>query len=133
MSIQTPGGIYSPTRVLQGCTDSGKHFQAVTRDELENKVPNLIQWIDDFLLHAKSEDQLLYSIEKFLNACDMNAFKVHALKSHFFLASVAFFGKIISNICITFNPQNIEAILNMKIPQKADELQQLVCAANWMR
>lgn len=78
MSIQTPLGIYTPTRVLQGGTDSGNHFQAVTREKFEGKTNCLLQWLDDFLLHAKSELGLIDEIENFLEVCKENGFKIHA-------------------------------------------------------
>lgn len=43
MSIQTPCGIFSPTLVPQGGTDSGKHFQSVTSKKFELVVLNPIQ------------------------------------------------------------------------------------------
>lgn len=41
MSIQTPLDIYFPTRTLQGGTDSGNRFRAVTRGKFEGKVKRL--------------------------------------------------------------------------------------------
>lgn len=35
MSIQTPIGAYMPTRILQGLTDAGNHFQAVSLPAFE--------------------------------------------------------------------------------------------------
>ena len=34
-SIQTPIGVYTPTRILQGGTDSGNHYQAVTSEKFD--------------------------------------------------------------------------------------------------
>lgn len=59
MSIQTPIGVFTPNRILQGSTDAGNHFQAVTACAFEPLTNNMLQWLDDFLLHARTESQLL--------------------------------------------------------------------------
>jgi hypothetical protein len=69
LSIQTPCGVYSPTRLLQGSTDAGNHFQAVTSDAFAPLEDNLLQYMDDFLLHASYETGLLDALRKFLEIC----------------------------------------------------------------
>eukprot|EP00171_Calliarthron_tuberculosum_P021209 IDg21209t1 len=84
-SIQTPIGVYTPVRILQGGSDSGNHFQAVTEEKFQaGDVKKLLQWIDDFLLYAKDEQELINNIEKFLIVCKNCNFKVHALKTTLF-------------------------------------------------
>ena len=133
MSIQTPLGVYSPRRTLQGGMDSGNHFQLVTSKAFEGKMKRLLQWIDDFLLHAPSKKELLIDIRIFLEVCKEFGFKIHAEKSSFFLKEAKFCGKIISADGVRFDPRNMAGIVDMKKPEKANELQQLLCAANWMR
>jgi len=43
MSIQTPLGVYTPTRVLQGSTDAGNHFQACIAQIFEDLVNKMLQ------------------------------------------------------------------------------------------
>eukprot|EP00171_Calliarthron_tuberculosum_P018752 IDg18752t1 len=109
-SIQTPLGVYTPTRMLQGGSDSGNHFQAVSQDKFESRKIKMLQWIDDFLLYAKDETDLLKSITDFLSVCEEYRFKG-----------------------VQYDPRHFDALLNMKTPTFADELQQLICATNWMR
>jgi len=59
MSIQTPVGVYTSTRILQGSTDAGNHFQATTSNVFRELNEKLIQWLDDFLAHARDEADLL--------------------------------------------------------------------------
>ena len=65
MSIQTPLGVYSSTRLLQGGTDAGNHYRAVTHSAFQEKVRRFLQWLDDFLIHAAKEDSLLDELESF--------------------------------------------------------------------
>ena len=66
MSIQTPVGVYSSERLLQGNTDAGNHFQAVTSEIFNEIARNMLQWLDGFLLHARSEAELLRVVDLFM-------------------------------------------------------------------
>jgi len=133
MSIQTPLGVYSSRRLLQGGSDSGNHFQAVLGEKFQGRVCNLLQWLDDFLLYSKDECGLLDEIEQFLRVCDEINLKIHAEKSNFFSKKVQFCGRIISSDGVQFHPRHYESLVSMKKPTMAGELQQLLCATNWMR
>ena len=132
MSIQTPIGVFTPTRVLQGSTDAGNHFQSVT-SHVFSSIPNLLQWLDDFLLHAQSEDELLGFIESFFGLCMQFGFKLHAAKCKFFLREAKFCGRLIDSAGIRFHPRDMDALQNMRRPEFAADLQQFLCATNWMR
>lgn len=133
LSIQTPLVVYSSNRLLQGITDAGNHFQAVTQDALQGRVTNLLQWLDDFLIHAGKEGELLRELQQFFRVCEEYGFKVHAEKTHLFLKEARFCGRIVSGDGVVFDPRHLEALINMKRPFSGDELQQLICATNWMR
>lgn len=133
MSIQTPFGVYSSRRLLQGGSDSGNHFQAVLHEKLDGRVENLLQWLDGFLLHAAKEDQLLDQIENFLCVCSEIGLKLHAEKSTLFAKEAKFSGRIISADGIRFNSRHLDYLVGMHKPTVAHELQQLLCATNWMR
>lgn len=132
MSIQTPIGVYTPTRLLQGGSDSGNHFQAVLQDGFST-IKNILQWINDFLLHARTEGKLLGNIEEFLRICQTINLKVHAEKTTLFAREVHFCGRIISDQGIQHHPRHFESLLKMRRPTMTGELQQLLCATNWMR
>lgn len=55
MSIMTHVGIFSPTRTLQGGAGSVSYFQHATSEKLAGRIQNLIQLIDDYLLHEENE------------------------------------------------------------------------------
>ncbi len=133
MSIQTPLGVYSSRRLLQGGSDSGNHFQAVLQHKFDGRVNNMIQWMDDFLFYAKDEDSLLQSIESFLQVCSEIGLKVHAEKSTIFSQEVQFCGRIISSTGIQYHPRHFDSLVAMNKPTYASDLQQFVCATNWMR
>lgn len=133
LSIQTHLGIYTPTRMLQGQVDSGNHFQATTSQIFQRRLTKLPQWMDDFLLYASSESELLDNIEHFIVTCEEYGFKLHAKKCNFFLREAKFCGRIISKEGFRYDPRHFDSILNMKPPRTAADLQQFIAATNWMR
>ena len=133
MSIQTPIGVYSSRRLLQGGSDSGNHFQAVLGEKFAGRVKRLIQWLDDFLFYSRDESGLLDDLEAFLQVCEEINLKVHAEKSNFFSKRVQFCGRILTPEGIQYHPRHFESLVSMKKPTMARELQQLLCATNWMR
>ena len=78
MSIQTGSGVYSPTRTLQGGADSATYFHDQTRQKFQGRVDDMLQWIDDFLLYSKSEQELLGNMETFFAVCEEANFRVNA-------------------------------------------------------
>ena len=133
ISIRTPLGVYTSTRLLQGGPDAGNHYQAVTHSAFQAARGKLLQWLDDFLLHARTETELLKYPQSFLTVCKQYGFKVHAKKSQLFLREAQFCGRLISATGVRFEPRHLEALENMRTPQPGSDLQQLLCATNWMR
>lgn len=130
LSIQTPLGIYSSRRLFQGSIDSGNHFQAVTQKAFQGRVDMLLQWIDDFLIHAESEQELLDSLQKFFTDCEEFGLKIHAQKTELYQTSAKLCGRFIASDGVKFVPRHFNALVKMNKPVSGDELQQLLCATN---
>lgn len=133
MSIQTPLGVYSPTRILQGSTDAGNHFQSVTSQIFSELSSNILQWLDDFLLHAQTEQQLMSITSKFFELCRASNLKIHAQKIEMFKKEAHFCGRIVDGDGFKFDPRRMQALTDMKHPEFAGDLQQFLCATNWIR
>ena len=129
ISIQTPLGVDTPGRVLQGGADAGNHFQACTAQVFQELSSSLLKWLDVFPVHANSESELLRYLEKFFSLCREYGLKIHAAKSHLFLKEARF----CDSEGVRFDPRRLKTLLEMRPPEKANELQQFICAANWMR
>lgn len=133
MSIQTPIGVYSSKRILQGGSDYGNHFQAVLQEKFEGQVVGMIQWMDDFLLFSKKENTLLNNVEGFSKVRQDIGLKIHAHKSNLFSKSVKFCGRLTTPEGVQYQPRHFYALSKMLKPTKASELQQFICAKNWIR
>lgn len=133
ISIQTPLGVFSPKRILQGSTDAGNHFQSVSANVFAELSGNMLQWLDDFLFHASSEEKLLKILERFFELCAEANLKVHAKTISLFSHDVHFVGRIVDKNGIRFDPRRLESLKSMKIPEVGSDLQQFICTANWVR
>ncbi len=105
-TVITPHGIFSTTRVLHGLTNAVSFFQrsiqSIYEDtELRNQ---LLQWLDDILLHAKTEYHLILFLHIFSKICRDRNLKLHANKVHFFLGQVGWCGRLISKDGIKMDP-----------------------------
>ncbi|OWY90791.1 Retrotransposon protein, Ty3-gypsy subclass, partial [Phytophthora megakarya] len=134
LSYTTDRGIFTPTRVPQGCTDEALHFQSTVEELLKDCLHDcLLVWIDDLLAFADSTAELLDVIEAILTKLDEYGFKLNPKKCRFFLTEFRWCGRIISERGIGHDPARIEALQRIPEPTTAAELQQFVCATNWMR
>ena len=133
MSIQTPLGVFTPNRVLQGSTDAGNHFQYAMAQVFMELQASLAQWQDGFLMHAASEEGLLKLIQKFQELWERFSLKLHARKVDFFLKEAKFCGRVTDKDALRYDPRGMDALMKMRHPEFASDLQQFLCATNWMR
>jgi Reverse transcriptase (RNA-dependent DNA polymerase) len=68
LSVQTPDGVCTTTRSLQGSSNAGQHFTAVTSDAFCELRSAIFKYLDDFLLHAKDENELLGLLQRFFGS-----------------------------------------------------------------
>ena len=103
------------------------------QEKFDGRVNNMLQWIDDFLFYAKDDQAILDNMEEFFGVCNEVGVKVHAEKCFLSTNAANFCGRIMTKEGVQYHPRNFESFLAMQRPTKADELQQLLCATNWMR
>jgi hypothetical protein len=89
----------------------------------------ILQWLDDLLFHCKTPAALLEVLREFFTICRTHGLKLHAKKSKLFLLEVKWCGRLINKDGVRLDPSRVE----MPEPVTGQELQQFVCAANWMR
>eukprot|EP00644_Phytophthora_capsici_P002998 jgi/Phyca11/102514/e_gw1.7.1112.1 len=130
----TDRGVFTPTRVPQGSTDAALHFQSTVEMVLGDLVnKSVIVWIDDLLVFADTAEELVNAIDAVLVKLDKHGLLLSPKKSALFLTEVRWCGRIINRLGIGHDPERIQALRDMPVPQTAAELQQFLCASNWMR
>ena len=132
-SFITQDGVYTPTRVLQGQTNAVPYFQSAVSNIIKPLRDRILQWLDDLLMHCPTPQDLLTTLESFFQLCRQHNIKLHARKCKFYLPEVTWCGRLISQDGVRFDPRNYAAITDMQVPTTGAELQQLLCASNWMR
>ena len=133
-SFLTPDGIYSPTRVLHGSTNAVMYLQSSLSSTIpQSLLQNMLLWLDDILAHATNVEDLLNAISGFFAYCKEYNLKLHPAKCVLFTRQIRWCGRIISAKGVTFDPRHIDGIQNMDEPSNGAELQQFICAMQWMR
>ncbi|KAF0742575.1 hypothetical protein Ae201684P_008386 [Aphanomyces euteiches] len=133
-SFMTPFGVYTPTRVLMGQTDAVAYCQSVVHQMFgELLFRELLAWLDDLLGSAKSVASLFDLLDQVLATCAEFGLKLSPKKCHFYMAEAEWCGKIISAAGVTHSPRRIQGLIDLALPTTAADLQQFVCATNWMR
>jgi hypothetical protein len=79
-SFITPDGVYTPTRVLHGTRNATQNLQALLVVMMEDIKSNIKAWLNDCLLHTKTEDDLLATLSFFFKKRQEHGMKLHASK-----------------------------------------------------
>jgi Reverse transcriptase (RNA-dependent DNA polymerase) len=132
-SFITPDGVYTPTRVLHGTRSATQHLLSVLVIMMDDIKSNIKVWLDDCLLHTKTEDDLLATLNFFFKKCQEHGLKLHDSKCILFATMVRYCGGLITKDGVRFDPKNMEALQTMQEPQNGADLVQYVAAVNWMR
>ncbi|KAF0689562.1 Aste57867_19002 [Aphanomyces stellatus] len=134
LSFMVNGKIMTPTRVMQGHVDSALYFQKTMENVCGSLLyHNLLAWIDDVLLFAKSIDEYLEKLETFLGLMQTHGLKLNPLKCRLYNTSVKWCGRVISGQGVKHDPARVEALQAIPYPTNAGQLQQFLCSVNWMR
>ena len=124
----------TPNRVSMGQSDAVAYCQSVAQEIYGDRYGKGIEaWLDDGLGSAISEKELLELLAWVLERCESYGLKLNPSKCEFFTKSVIWCGKKISADGITHDPKRIQGLLDMPAPVTGQDLQQWVCALNWMR
>jgi Reverse transcriptase (RNA-dependent DNA polymerase) len=102
-SFITPDGVYTPTRVLHGTSNSTQHLQSVLVIMMDDIKSNIKIWLDDCLLHTKTEDDLLATLNFFFKKCREHGLKLHASKCVLFASTVRYCGRLVTKDVVRFD------------------------------
>jgi len=123
MSFVTDDAVFTPTRVPQGATDSALHLQnqmqLVFSDMLYHEI---LIWIDDLLLHARSPAAFIETLRRFFDRVRMNRLKLSAKKSCLFKKHIKWCGRVISDDGMQHDTTRISALQGLPLPTTAADL-----------
>lgn len=130
--FMTCDGVVEPTRTTQGGCNSTANFQANVEPCFAELRDNLLAWLDDFVLHGRSEEEHLRNLNRFLNICVMKNLVISIIKSSFFSPTIEWCGRVIDADGVRLNPANLAGLANACEPRNGAELVQFVYCLNWM-
>jgi hypothetical protein len=125
--------VYTPTRVLHGTKNATQNLQSVLVVIMNDTKSNSKVWLDDCLVHTRTEDDLLATLKIVFKQCQEHGLKLHASKCVLFAATVRYCGRLITKDRVRFDPKNMEALQTMQEPQNGADLVQYVAVVNWIR
>lgn len=133
-SFLTDEGVFTPTRVLMGGSDSVAYCQRTVQEMFHDVLYNgLLVWLDDLLGYEKTEAGLLTLLRKVLERCKDKGLKLNPKKCTFYQTEALRCGKVVSAEGIQHNPAQVSALQDLPPPGTGADLLQCVCAVNWMR
>lgn len=131
LAFHTPFGVFSPTRVPHGATNSVAYFQS--NMELMFAHLGVLIRLDDILGYGRFPSGLLDNLRNVLHICTMKRLKLNPNKCELVVKEAQLCGRIIDAKSTKFNPRNYSALVNMPAPKTVGSLMELVHGANWMR
>jgi Reverse transcriptase (RNA-dependent DNA polymerase) len=132
-SIITPDGVFTPTRVQHGTTNTTVHMQSIMEDLMNEICHSVKIWLDDNMIHVTDEKKLLEVLEYFFKKCLQHGLFLHAAKYDLYGTEVRYCGHIITAEGVRYDPRTRSTIQHMGTPLNGGNLAQYVAALNWMR
>lgn len=121
MVINTHKGLYAYRRLPFGVKPAATIFQSVM-DKILQGIPNVQAYIDDILIWAKTDEELLASIKVVLNRLKEHNVKINAEKCKWFVSHVKYLGHILSEAGVSPNPEKVRAITAVPEPKSKTQL-----------
>jgi hypothetical protein len=109
-SFTTPDGVYRPTLILHGTRNATQYLQSVIVVMMDDIKSNIKFWLDKSLLHMKTEQYLLATLNLFFKQYQKYGLKLHASKRVLFETTVRYCGGLITKDGVRFDPENMEAL-----------------------
>ena len=124
----------TPARVLMGQCDAVAYCQSTAQTVYGERYGDGIEaWLDDTLGSATEESELMDLLEYTLKRCLEYGLKLNPSKCDFFDTHVIWCGRAISADGVGHDSARVKGMIELEPPTNAQQLQQFVCALNWMR
>lgn len=133
-SFVTPDNVFTPTRVPHGTTNAVLHLQSFLSTNAPAEVKQrMLLWVDDCLFHAPTATDLIKCLQSFFQFCSTYNLRLNPQKCVLYTTSVKWCGRIISATGVRHDPSNLQGLLDLDRPTTGGQLQQFVCAMQWLR
>ena len=133
-AFDSPVGAFEHCRAPQGYTNSAPWFQKGLEGVLKDLLWEIVLlYLDDSLLHARNEEELLDALEKFFARLDEHNIKLHPAKFVLFAKALTWCGKQVSKNGIKPAPHRAESVRTMGDPETLADMMSFVYGSAWFR
>lgn len=119
--INTHKGLYAYRRLPFGVKPAATIFQSVM-DKILQGIPNVQAYIDDILIWAETDEELMKTIKLVLQRLEKHNVKINAEKCKWFVSHVKYLGHILSEAGVSPNPEKVRAITAVSEPKSKTQL-----------
>ena len=130
-TFNTPFGRYRYLRFPFGISSGPEEFHQKIVALFEG-IPNLITYMDDFLIFASDKQQHDFILRKVLDRAREVNLKFNKSKCKFGQSEVSFIGHKISSKGLKVDPSKVDAIVKMESPKSVPELQRFLGMVNYL-
>jgi hypothetical protein len=125
-SFITPFGTYCFVRMSEGLHNAGTTFVRVTSTVLKSQIgKNLLAYVDDIVVKSKKRQDHIQDLQETFTNLRKGNLKLNPEKCTFGVQKGKISGCIVSAKGIDPNPDKVQAILNMRIPENIKDVQKL--------
>lgn len=125
--------MYTPTRVMPVQRNAAAFCQSRIQPTCEYIFIHLLLWLGDILIHDKTLNDLIDTLDLFFRLCRRYNLKLQANNCKLFFTKVRCCGRIISGEIVEMDPSRPQALPDMPFPSMGEKWQQFVFADSWIR
>jgi hypothetical protein len=134
LTFATPWGLMRYRVLAQGLATAPAIFTRAIHNTLGDTLwRSAIPYLDDILIHAKTEDGFLEALEEVFSRLDEDGWTLAANKCQINLARLNYLGFIITKDSVEPDDRKIAAIINYPTPNNGEELRRFVYMAAFFR
>lgn len=127
-------GLYEFKRMPFGLTNAPATFQRAMEGLMHEWLDVfLLLYIDDLLIHSKSDDDHLRQIDLVLKRLAAAGLTARIDKCEWFKSEVKFLGHVVSANGLSMDPEKVSAITEMPVPTKRKELRTFLGVVGFYR
>jgi len=135
VAFTTCTGVYEPTVMYFGLTNSLATFQAMMNDLFRDLINqgDIVTFIDDILVAIDTEEGYNELVEEVLRRLEENNLFVKPEKCKWKVREVEFLGVVIGPKGVEMQKKKVEGVLNWPVPRNVKEVQKFLGLANYYR
>ncbi|UYV76640.1 hypothetical protein LAZ67_14001550 [Cordylochernes scorpioides] len=131
-AVITPFGLFEFPRMSFGLCNAAQTFQRLINEVLQG-LDFAYAYIDDVLIASDSENQHVSHLQQLFGRLRDYGLTINETKCTFGQPSVKFLGFIITNAVISPDPQRVQAIKDIPIPDTVGKLRRFLGMLNFYR